>query len=352
MGLSKQIYYSIGHFLRNFIFKSLNAEENIFMLQKKYEPGERKLFLHEFRDFILFTYRNGFSDITEYIYSDDGHPLLQKNNSFAITTDFGWGCMYRVTQMAIYHGICIFLKKANNFDHNMRNIINNFQDNNSASFSIHNMVRVGLFEFGIKPTSWIGPTTSSIIANKLINSNKSVLSNVYIASLVFENGTIYRSKALKHFSEINQDSCSFIWICMKLGTSEFNGREYKETIISMSRITQFICIMGGNNYSSSALLILGFSNSLLYCLDPHIKTQPLFTDENYNRGDFVQEIPTQIYWEELNPSMAMVFTCKNLQDFDNLCIELSNVNPDLFEVINNEIEIKRIVGIDSGFLIL
>ncbi|KAH8583841.1 peptidase family C54 [Cryptosporidium sp. chipmunk genotype I] len=348
MNFGRKLYFSISLLFREIIHKFFNVDEQIFMLGNKYSPEEKEHFLEAFHNIILFTYRDEFKKII--MTRDEMQPT--KNYSNSTTSDIGWGCMYRVTQMSIIHGICQFIKKFLS-DLNIENILNNFQDNENAKFSIHNMVNVGLSEFGVNPTSWIGPTTSSMIANKLINDNRSIISNIQIASISYIEGTIYRDQAVKHFSKIGPDSCTFVWLCMKLGTSKFNINAYKKTIISMSNVPQFICIMGGNNYSASAILIVAFSDSFLYCLDPHIKVLPAFSDENFSRDDFIQKIPTRIYWEELNPSLSMVYICRNLEDFDNLCSELTRINSDLFEVINNyDFAAKSRMEFNSGFLIV
>lgn len=351
MNFSKKLYFSVSIFFREMTQKLFNSEEQIFMLENKYGPEDKDSFLKAFREIILFTYRSNFKNI--YIYKDKVKAKNNiKNYSNNITSDIGWGCMYRVAQMSIAHGVYQFLKSYLK-DLNTENIIKNFQDNEHAKFSIHNMVNVGLSEFGITPTSWIGPTTSSMIADKLINNNRNIVSNIQIASIAYVEGTIYRNQAVKHFSEMSSDSCTFVWLCMKLGVSKFNINAYKETIISMSSVPQFICIMGGNNYSSSALLIVAFSDTFLYCLDPHIKVLPMFSDKNFVKDDFIQKIPTKIYWEELSPSLSMVYICRNMKDFDSLCTKLTRINSDLFEVINN-FEIESNIGMEfnSGFLIV
>ncbi|KAK9173604.1 Peptidase family C54 family protein [Cryptosporidium meleagridis] len=348
MNFGRTIYFSISSFFREMAHKFFTAEEEIFMLENKYAAGEKKYFLKEFHEIILFTYRDEF----KHAIMTRNTLQLTKSHSKNINSDVGWGCMYRVTQMSIAHGICQFMKRCLR-DLNIKSILNNFQDNENAKFSIHNMVNIGLSEFGIDPTSWIGPTTSSMIANKLINDNRSIIYNIKIASITYTEGTIYRDQAVKHFSEVGSDSCTFVWLCMKLGASKFNINSYKKTVISMSNVPQFICIMGGNNYSSGALLIVAFSNSFLYCLDPHIKVLPSFSDKNFIRDDFIQKVPTRIYWGELNPSLCMVYICRNLEDFDDLCSNLTKINSDLFEVINNcDFEVKSIKELDSGFLVV
>ncbi|OII74259.1 peptidase family C54 domain-containing protein [Cryptosporidium ubiquitum] len=351
MNFGRKFYFSVSLLFREIAQKFINIDEPIFMLRNKYEPENKERFLNVFREIILFTYRNEFKNIS--ISKGILKPKSNiKDDSNNITSDIGWGCMYRVTQMSIAYGVRQFLKSYLG-DSNIENIIKNFQDNEYAKFSIHNMVNVALSEFGINPTSWIGPTTSSMIADKLINDNRNIISNIQIASIAYIDGTIYKNQAIKHFSEISSDSCTFVWLCMKLGTSKFNISAYKETIISMSNVPQFICIMGGNNYSSGALLIVAFSDTFLYCLDPHIKVLPMFSEKNFSRDEFIQEIPTKIYWEELNPSLSMVYICRNLEDFDGLCSELTRINSDLFEIINNfEIELRSEMEFNSGFLIV
>lgn len=346
-----KFHFSISLFLRNVCTRLFNVDERIFMHGNEFKPEERDRFLDAFHDIILFTYRNKFKNIC-LTKSIAFTPKEVRSGSNNITSDIGWGCMYRVTQMSIANGINQFLKKnINNF--NVESIINNFQDNEDSKFSIHNMVSFGLSEFGIEPKSWIGPTTSSMIASKLINSNKYIINGISISSIAYVEGTIYRNQAEKHFSEMSSDSCTFVWICMKLGISKFDVESYKKTIISISNVPQFICIMGGSGYSSGALLVVAFSDTYLYCLDPHIKVLTMFSNENYNRDDFVQKIPTKIYWDELDTSISMVFICRNLEDFDNMCIELTRINPNLFEVINNfDIKPSSRMEFDSGFLIL
>ncbi|KAJ1609789.1 putative peptidase family C54 [Cryptosporidium canis] len=351
MNIGRKFRFSISFFIKKVLNNLLNVDEGIFMYGYQYTPKEADLFLSEFHEVVLFTYRKMFKSIC----LSNGQVLSDEDidcGSNGITTDVGWGCMYRVAQMSISHGICQYLKSSM-IKFNIGNIISNFRDCENAMFSIHNMVKVGFIEFGIKPRSWIGPTTSSIIASKLINDNKDIINSIKVSSIVYADGTIYRNKAEQHFSEMSSDSCTFVWICMKLGASNFDIDAYKDTIISMSSIPQFICIMGGCSYSYGALLIVAFGDNFLYCLDPHIKVHNAFSNTNYNRDEFIQNIPTKIYWEELDASLSMVFICRNISDFDNMCEELTRINSDLFEVID-DLDVKPCnrIELDSGFLIL
>ncbi|KAH8741368.1 hypothetical protein FG386_003215 [Cryptosporidium ryanae] len=351
MLIKKIIYSSI-----NFLFDKYMGnfvDEDIIMFLKNYKSDVNEEFLREFRKIILFTYRYNFQDILSKFRELD-RDSLYKNIKSDPTTDIGWGCMIRVTQMSILQGIRVHLKRIKRDDISIKELIDNFQDNNDSVFSIHNMVFRAYYNLGISPFSWIGPTTSSVIADILINENIEILYDQQISSIVFKDGTLYKNITEKHFSKIRTKCCTFIWLCTKLGATNFNVDAYKNSILLiMKLVPQFACISGGHNNFNRALLVVGASINYLYCLDPHTKILPSFSKENFDREEFIQNKPIKINWEDLSPSLSLVFVCSSFSDFEEMCLNLRRINSDLFETIEYKIMDSNIeFETDSDFLVL
>ncbi|KAH7648978.1 hypothetical protein FG379_001347 [Cryptosporidium bovis] len=351
MFIKKIIYSSLNLFFDKFMYKFV--DEDVVMSQKNYKSDISLEFLRDFRDIILFTYRYNFQDILSIFMEPERTSLYGKVNSNP-TTDVGWGCMIRVIQMSISHGIRIYLRRMKRNDISVEKIINNFQDSRNSIFSIHNMVFKAYYNLGISPFSWIGPTTSSVIADILINENREVIDNYKISSIVLKDGIIYKNITERHFSGIEPECCTLIWLCTKLGARNFNIGAYKKSILLiMKQVPQFACIAGGHNNFNRALLVVGASMNYLYCLDPHTKILPLFSKNNFNREEFVQREPTKISWEDLSPSLSFVFACSGLSDFEEMCFNLRQINSDLFEAVEcKKLDADFSFENDSGFLVL
>ena len=101
----------------------------------------------DFLSRILMTYRKGFDAIGD----------------IKITSDVGWGCMLRSSQMLVAQALLFHrlgrswrrpLQKP--FDQAYIVILHQFGDSEASSFSIHNLVQAGKI-YGLAAGSWVGP---------------------------------------------------------------------------------------------------------------------------------------------------------------------------------------------------
>ncbi|OII76524.1 peptidase family C54 [Cryptosporidium andersoni] len=330
----KQIIYSIRSFISTIIYNIDQHDDSlIFLFGNKYDTDKYDSFLESFHEIILFSYRYNFPTIrSEWDFS------IETGSS--VTTDLGWGCMLRVIQMSLALGLLRYCKMKK-YTYSLDYILQNFQDLEESLFSIHQFVKVGCSIFNKKPKDWFGPTSASTIADYLVKNNPFLFNNFRISSILFKDGTIYKGNLFESFKSegYSENTLTFVWLCTRLGSSALNIQKYKHSIFSIFKnVPQLICIAGGHNCSSSALLIVGASEKFLYCLDPHIKLQEAFVIKNFNREEFIQQVPMRISWENLNPSLSFVFCCTDIDDFNHLCYSLVNIDPQLFEILPNKIK--------------
>lgn len=282
-------------------------------------------FLEDFRSRVWVTYRRDFVSLID----KDGNPV-------GITTDAGWGCSVRVTQMLTVQSMISL-----NFDRDWRiskatsselvrfkSIIALILDNPTSALSIHSIVKTGHSMFGKRPSEWFGPTTGARAVCSLFDSmNRSARLGVSI--LCFDSCELIRSEIISKFSD--SPSGVIIFLTHKLGLDGFNEERYKSTIQRLFSSPFFQGLSSGEAMVS-AYYMYACCDDFLYYLDPHT-VQPAFV----NVDDFPtllspQPKPLKMRWSRLNPSMNMGFAVKDKAELDALCDFLKAVDPDLFEI--------------------
>ena len=263
-----------------------------------------------------FTYRTGFPAIEPYEY----------------TSDAGWGCMLRASQMLISHALRIHFKGREWLpppDYRERRkrgsfyceLLTWFADLPGADccYSFHNMVACGL-SLEKFPGEWYGPGTACHVLRQLCNvhrsylkrriengfyrkenSNKSCDINQELFQVIVTEGCIYRDQIeeeMKNSDEASiasgclQLSCSandchdpllhpplesprldwksplLLLIPLRLGLSKFN-ESYKEILARTFSFPQSVGIIGGRPAHAIWYFGAAADGSTLYGLDPH-----------------------------------------------------------------------------------
>lgn len=287
-------------------------------------------FIDDFRSRVWLTYRRDFS------------PLLDKDSvATSITSDAGWGCSIRVTQMLLAQSLVYLelgrdwrLSSATEEERNQYNkILELFRDTPDAPYSIHKMVTAGHSRFGKKPSEWFGPTTGARAITHLINQNGISLTEAAgkssIHAIAFDSGDIYRQEVEEIFSTNPDSSAILVLLTHRLGLDSINLARYKRTIQGL--FTQpFFQGLSSGEAMVSAYYFFAASDDYLYYLDPHT-VQPAFLVE----AEVVvppQPKPLKMRWSRLNPSLTMGFVVKNISEWNALCDFLKKLDGELFDI--------------------
>ena len=291
-----------------------NSSSQVYLLGHKYdltlEKEERKIFE---RQLTWFTYRCDFPEILPYGY----------------TTDAGWGCMLRASQMLLAQAFQRhFGSKPNKTNEKL--LLSWFADvpaevvvvskstttttsSSSGCFSIHNMVACGM-KYDKLPGEWYGPTTSCHVIRDLVHLlRRNGTTTSIFRVVVAQEGAVYRD-AIDHamtqeqqqtgtttsrnflkdqnivmqqqhqqqktssihdplLNPSDDETIQLEWDCsllllipLRLGLKSFN-ESYTKSLVSTFSFPQSVGILGGS--PRHALWFYGAGKTTLYGLDPH-----------------------------------------------------------------------------------
>jgi cysteine protease ATG4 len=286
-------------------------------------------FLADFRTRVWLTYRRNFPS------------LIDKNGSeTGITSDAGWGCSVRVTQMLLAQSLLSL-----NFPRDWRlstaseeelthfaDLMSHFLDFPSALLSIHQIVRAGHSLFNKRPSDWFGPTTGAKAATGIFNSG--CTTKLGCSVVTFDSGELYRSEVIEALNK--NPKGVIIFLTHRLGLEAFNEARYKPTIHSLFSCEFFQGLSSGEAMVS-AYYMFACCDDFLYYLDPHTVQDAFLDISDMSESLPPQPRPLKMRWSRLNPSMNMGFTVRNIAELDALCSYLTKVDPGLFEIA----EIRR-----------
>ena len=290
-------------------------------------------FIEDFRKLLWLTYRNGFD------------PLLDKEQiPTGITTDAGWGCSIRVSQMLVAQSILYCLEGRNRASIN-GSVASLFMDSFSAPLSIHRMVHAGHARFGKRPSEWFGPTTGARAIEELINACSKEFKERglgILKSVSFDGGEIVSSR-VSHLLKVGDIGVEGVIVLLthRLGLEAFNYARYKGTIQSLFAHPFFQGLSSGESIAS-AYYFFAASDDHLFYLDPHT-VQPAFVDGSSQDSVPPQPKPLKMRWQRLNPSMTMGFVVRSIDEWKSLCDYLIKIDRELFDVTENQRDVTRFV---------
>lgn len=259
-----------------------------------------------------YTYRSDFPEIAPY----------------GITSDAGWGCMLRASQMMLGQALRMHYKSRSwrpphllarrRQDPFVRSMYTWFADYPSAHdclYSLHNMVAAGM-KYDKLPGEWYGPGTACYVMRDLVlmherqqQSGKAAGNQVF-RIYVAPQGTVYRDevdalmtkgaraqaasdkpddssqKELSHpledaWSDELVESASFEWdtgmlllIPLRLGLNSFN-ENYIHALTNTFALPQSVGVLGGRPRGARWFYGAEMDGSKIFGLDPHtVQTAP------------------------------------------------------------------------------
>ena len=298
-------------------------------------------FADDFATRVWLTYRRGFESLVD----KDGCAT-------GITSDAGWGCSIRATQMLIAQS---FISLAFGRDWRRsaatpaqlatyRAIIGHFSDSPESPFSIHKMVAIGHSRFGKRPSEWFGPTTGARAVAALINGADTVrVADTPVCAITFDSGEIYAQEVTELLN--GKPECSVIVLLTHmLGLDSIDLPKYKPTIQSLFAHPFFQGLSSGESMVS-AYYFFAACSEYLYYLDPHT-VQPAFIGAADLEAP--QPKPLKMRWSRLNPSMTIGFLVRNDREWRSLCDYLTKIDPEVFEISHSPRKIPQPVVVRAS----
>lgn len=277
-----------------------------------------------------FSYRKDFPPIktASDIFSSSKHEI------FHPTSDSGWGCVIRSTQMFLAQTFTIMLLGRNwrTKGSGMKNamgqyqrdvglygqILNWFLDMPGLPYSIHTFCELTaseLYEQKWRPGKWLGPATAANIikhAVQLSNCSNVVglqLSDlrVYVArDALIDPSELYKTKS-------SETDPVVIMLPLRLGTTDFN-LEYKDCILKCFCFDNFLGIIGG--HPKKCYYIFGCQGDQLIALDPHICREASQSTAHIRLSSYHTTKPISFPINEIDPTLSLGFFFKTKQDFE------------------------------------
>ncbi|ETO28410.1 hypothetical protein RFI_08723 [Reticulomyxa filosa] len=291
------------------------------------EEGEEKeeemdKVLKKLKSIIWITYRNNFEVIKGSKY----------------TSDAGWGCMIRTTQMMFAQGLSRYwnnndsTRNDNNKNENKeiidKQILSYFNDSYDSSLSLHNMLKHG--ECLKKSTgTWFGPTEACVMMVKSLESSPLAKELTGLVAM-HSNGVIYKSEIIKLCCDEQKvwKKAIFIFVPLRLGLDQLNAN-YIAGILGCLQFRHSIGFVGGKPQRS--LYFVGHQNQHLFYLDPHTVFDCSVPHSVPTYCHLVQSLSIR----ELDPSMALGFFIRDQRDFDlfwSQCLEFTQIPFPIFTV--------------------
>lgn len=271
---------------------------------------------------IWFTYRKGFSQI----------------NGNGPDSDQGWGCMIRCGQMLLAETFLrIYLSRDFRWESQLTGnpfywkILSYFKDEKLAAYSIQQIALMGVSE-SIQIGKWFGPNAIAQVLNKLTAFEDSNHLRFYIAmdNCIFIDEIYETMKKCNKFMKCKQHPKLVVqkWdpllliIPLRLGLNEFN-MDYKEPLKRCLELKQTVGMIGGK--PNQAYYFYGYADDDLLYMDPH-EVQPYLPNFVGNMDDSTYHTNTmwKLKFNQLDPSIALAFVCKQEEDFLDLIESLKN----------------------------
>lgn len=272
---------------------------------------------------VWLTYRTGFEAIAR---AEDGpkplsfihsmvfnrNPMSTNIHSFIdndnFTTDVGWGCMIRTSQMVLanaYQRLMINQGVDNKVID--QRLIDQFRDHSQAPFSLHNFIRVASeLPLQVKPGQWFGPNAASLSIQRLCDHVDQV-ELPKLAVFISESSDLYDDKIEEIFGELVQGL--LVLLPIRLGIDKTN-EFYFSSIFQLLNLSHSVGIAGGR--PSSSFYFFGYDGDDLLYLDPHYPQLCLNNDIN----SYHTQTYHRLKINELDPSMMMGVLINDIDDYN------------------------------------
>lgn len=351
-------------------------------------------------------YEKKFSKIISVTYRSNFKPQTNIKNNKKYTTDCGWGCMIRSSQMILCRALYKVFKYNLKQNDNLTRIIvpfimeNNLKINEAENagmtsyinklkslgkkdiigvdppFSIHKICILGEI-FGRTSGEWFSDyelpkiydiinSTFDIIPNLSIIHFNSYVDFKIILNRCFKEENI-EDNIIKNSTENNNinnenktiidgknyimEKMGLIFISVRLGLEEVNP-DYFPSLKRIFDCKENIGFIGGKKNSNSASYFFGYYDNNLLFLDPHHNYPSIINLDNNNINTYINKVVYKINFTSLKAGFTIGFIFRNIKEFNELLTFFRSLNDEKYpcftfsekEIKINNKEIKAILN--------
>lgn len=252
------------------------------------------------------------------------------NDTF--TTDCGWGCMIRTSQLLLANALQTLLfgrdyvydpESPNVHTHN--ELVDLFQDKLDSPFSLHNFVRVAQeLPLQVKPGEWFGPSAASLSIKRLCDKLQKGADTTTSATLpklkvlISESCDLYDNDIAHQLDLLEARDSLLVLFPIRLGIDRTNAF-YHPSLLQLLSLKQLVGIAGGK--PSSSFYFFGHQGNDLLYLDPH------YPQHSADYETFHTKRILKLDVAALDPSMlvgVLINDQQDYEDFRNLVTEGKN----------------------------
>ncbi|XP_038111940.1 cysteine protease ATG4B [Culex quinquefasciatus] len=243
------------------------------------------------------------------------------------TSDKGWGCMLRCGQMVLAQALLqLHLGRdwewtAETRDETYLRIVNRFEDNKAAPFSLHQIALTGESSEEKRVGEWFGPNTVAQVLKKLVKFDDWCSVVVHVAL----DSTLATDEVVELCEDKSDAGTSWkpllLIIPLRLGLSEINPI-YVAGLKKCFELAGNCGMIGGR--PNQALYFIGYVGDEALFLDPHTVQRSgnigdkTGLDEREMDESFHQRYARRINFKAMDPSLALCFLCATRTEFDDL----------------------------------
>ena len=315
-------------------------------------PQELEKFNRKFSKIIYVSYRSRYK------------PQINIKNNKIFTSDCGWGCMIRSSQMILCRALYKIFKYKNKSDENlifqivpfimdrnldivknkyigMDNYINKLKELGKKDiiaidppFSIHKIVILGekfnrasgewFSDFELPKIYNIINTTFNIIPDlSIIHFNSFILLETIIKECFkemdsnkkdeSEDNTYIKFEEKKYIME----KMGLIFVSVRLGLDNVTS-DYYPSIFKLFSCKECLGIIGGKKWTNSASYFFGYYENFLLYLDPHFNNQSIDHLDNNSISSYRNKIIYKLDIKTLKAGFTIGFLFRNMKEFLDL----------------------------------
>ena len=340
-----------NYFRFNSKFDMPNAQIHLYnKIYNSSNPQDIQKFNEKLSKIIYVSYRSKYK------------PQVNIKNNKTYTSDCGWGCMIRSSQMILCRALYKIFKYIYKLDENIINQVVPFvMDKNldiikykylgmdsyvdklkefgkqdiieiDPPFSIHKIVILGE-KFGRTSGEWFSDFELPKIYN-IINSTFNVIPNL---SIIHYNSFIELGIILERcFKEIDSnkiednnkifniegknyimEKMGLIFVSVRLGLDNVSP-EYFPSIKKLFSCKECLGFIGGKKWTNSASYFFGYYDNFLLYLDPHFNNQSIDYLGSNNISSYKNKTIYKLDIKTLKAGFTIGFLFRNIKEFNEL----------------------------------
>ena len=341
-----------NYFRFNSKFDMPNAQIHLYnKIYNSSNPQDIQKFNEKLSKIIYVSYRSKYK------------PQVNIKNNKTYTSDCGWGCMIRSSQMILCRALYKIFKYIYKLDENIIDQVVPFvMDKNldiikykylgmdsyvdklkefgkqdiieiDPPFSIHKIVILGE-KYGRTTGEWFSDFELPKIYDKINDAFNIIpdLSIIHFNSFIELNTIIERCFKITDekindnnkndifvFEEKNYklEKMGLIFISVRLGLDNISP-EYHQSILKLFECKEFLGIIGGKKMTNSASYFFGYYENFLLYLDPHFNNKSIDHLDNSNINTYKNKIIYKLEVRTLKAAFTIGFLFRNMNEFNEL----------------------------------